>query len=110
MSDRLGLGAREFEILATLVSRPRHGYGIMAELRETGTGDRILGPGTLYRVLKGLVERGLITAALVEESSDGPPRRYYRLTALGQRAVSTEGRRLAEILRRVEPLIRAEIV
>ena len=109
MSDRGRLAAREFEILATLVGGPRHGYGIMTELRETDSGATILGPGTLYRLLKSLAERGLIVATMGEPESDGPPRRYYRLTALGERAVAAEGRRLAALLRRVEPLIRAEL-
>lgn len=102
------LNSRDFEILVTLVSGPKHGYGIMAELRDAGGigAARVLGPGTLYRVLKDLSRRGLIVAAMVkDETAEGPPRRYYRLTATGQRVVGREARRLESLLRRARPLL-----
>lgn len=106
MSDRRSLGAREFEILVVLVAGPRHGYAIMQELREHGGGDNVLGPGTLYRVLKDLVKRGLITVVTSRpEETDGPPRRVYRLTAQGQRITTGEARRLAGLLERARPLL-----
>ncbi|MEZ4457077.1 MAG: hypothetical protein R2882_11095 [Gemmatimonadales bacterium] len=40
-----------------------------------------------------------------EDDPGGPPRRYYRLTALGQRAVAAEARRLAGLLERARPLL-----
>jgi DNA-binding PadR family transcriptional regulator len=101
------LGGREFEILVTLVAGPKHGYAIMRELRESGTGGRILGPGTLYRVLKDLVNKGWIEIApAAGADSEGPPRRYYRLTAVGRRMVSLEARRLAALIERAGPLLR----
>jgi DNA-binding PadR family transcriptional regulator len=106
MTDRPPLGAREFEILVTLVAGPKHGYAIMRELREQGTGGRVLGPGTLYRLLKELVQRGWITAVTAASGgSEGPPRRVYRLTALGQRMVSAEAERLAALVERARPLL-----
>ena len=99
------LGAREFEILVTLVAGPKHGYAIMQELREQGTGGRVLGPGTLYRLLKELVTRGWITAVATAGESAGPPRRVYRLTALGERMVSAEARRLTALVKRARPLL-----
>ncbi len=108
MTEHRGLGAREFEIMATLAAGPKHGYGIMTELRTTGMGNRVLGPGTLYRVLKALVERGLIVDAMIEESAEGPPRRYYRLTASGRRVVAAEVERLRSLLQRIEPLLEGE--
>ncbi len=106
MTDRPPLGAREFEILVTLVAGPKHGYAIMQELREQGTGGRVLGPGTLYRLLKELVTQGWITAvATPSGKSEGPPRRVYRLTALGERMVTAEARRLASLVERARPLL-----
>jgi DNA-binding PadR family transcriptional regulator len=106
VSDRRSLGMREFEILVTLVAGPKHGYGIMGELRETGGGGRILGPGTLYRVLKDLESRGWIAVATRRnDESGGPPRRYYRLTSHGHRIVSAEVERLANLVDRARPLL-----
>ena len=55
-----------------------------------------LGPGTLYGCLKRM-----LAAGLVEESDERPDpaldderRRYYRMTALGQRVVRAEAQRL----------------
>ena len=54
------------------------------------------GPGTLYGCLKRM-----LAAGLVEESDERPDaaldderRRYYRMTALGQRVVRAEAQRL----------------
>ncbi len=106
MTDGSPLGAREFEILVTLVAGPKHGYAIMQELRDQGTGGRILGPGTLYRLLKALVKRGWIAEMNgASGESEGPPRRVYRLTGLGERVVSIEARRLATLVRRAGPLL-----
>lgn len=105
------LNSRDFEVLVTLVAGPKHGYAIMAELREVGGAGaaRVLGPGTLYRVLKDLSARGLITTAMVKgDEPEGPPRRYYRLTAAGARVAGREARRLAELVRRARSLLGPE--
>jgi len=81
-----------------LADGERHGYGIMQDVaRQTG-GALQLGPGTLYGCLKRM-----LSARLVEESDERPDpaldderRRYYRITALGGRAVRAEARRLAD--------------
>ena len=86
-----------FHILLALTDGERHGYGVMQDVsRQTG-GALQLGPGTLYGCLKRM-----LAAGLVEESDERPDpaldderRRYYRITALGDRAVRAEARRLA---------------
>ena len=88
-----------FHGLLALADGERHGYAIMQEVAES-TGGRIkMGPGTLYGTIKRLLE-----ARMIEESDERPDpdmdderRRYYRLTALGQRAVRAEALRYAEI-------------
>ena len=88
-----------FHVLLALADGERHGYAIMQEVAES-TGGRIkMGPGTLYGTIKRLME-----ARMIEESDKRPDpdmdderRRYYRLTALGQRAVRAEALRYAEI-------------
>ncbi len=88
-----------FHVLLALADGERHGYAIMQEVAES-TGGRIkMGPGTLYGTIKRLLAAGML-----EESDDRPDpdldderRRYYRLTALGQRAVRAEALRYAEI-------------
>jgi len=64
-----------------------------------------LGPGTLYGSLQRLSEAGLI------EASEAPPdvggalaerRRYYALTALGERALRADAVRLARAVQLVQ--------
>lgn len=105
------LNSRDFEVLVTLVDGPKHGYAIMRDLREVGGAGaaRVLGPGTLYRVLKDLSARGLITVAMVKrDDAEGPPRRYHRLTAAGERVTTAEARRLEALVRRARPLFGPE--
>lgn len=57
-----------------------HGYAIVKELQAFG--GLISGGSTVYPVLKRLEADGLLAARWVE-SSEGPPRRYYSVSASG---------------------------
>ena len=88
-----------FHVLLALADGERHGYAIMQELAASTAGRIKMGPGTLYGTIKRLLE-----ARMIEESDERPDpgldderRRYYRLTALGQRAVRAEALRYAEM-------------
>ncbi|WP_127553047.1 PadR family transcriptional regulator [Actinoplanes sp. OR16] len=87
-----------FLILAALAAQPRHGYGIVQAAGELSAGEVKLRPGTLYGALDRLAEQGLIELDH-EEAVDGRLRRYYRLTADGTTALSTE---IARLQRRTE--------
>ena len=90
-----------FHILLALTGGERHGYAIMQEVEALTQGQMRLGPGTLYRSIKQMLEAGLI-----EESDERPDaslnderRRYYRLTSFGQRAAEAEAQRLERLVR-----------
>ena len=90
-----------FHVLLALAEGERHGYAIMQSVQEATRGRISMGPGTLYGTLKRLLESGLI-----EESDERPHqdldderRRYYRLSALGQRVLGAESRRYADLVR-----------
>src|SRR5438874_2558488 len=98
--DLLPLTAPVFHILVALADEERHGYGIMQDVAQQTDGALQLGPGTLYGCLKRM-----LAAKFVEESDERPDpaldderRRYYRMTALGKRAVHAETQRLAGAL------------
>jgi DNA-binding PadR family transcriptional regulator len=83
-----------FHVLLALADSERHGYAIMQEVAES-TGGRIkMGPGTLYGTIKRLLEE---SDERPDPELDDERRRYYRLTALGQRAVRAEALRYAEM-------------
>jgi DNA-binding PadR family transcriptional regulator len=97
--DLLPLTPAVFHVLLALTDGERHGYAIMQEVAESTGGRVSMGPGTLYGTIKRL-----LGARMIEESDERPDpeldderRRYYRLTAVGQRAVKAEALRYAEI-------------
>jgi DNA-binding PadR family transcriptional regulator len=95
-----------FAILLALAEGPRHGYGLMQVLQDDPTEAWLLGPATLYRTLKEMQDQGLITSADgADEESGGPPRRYYRLTALGRRAGAGEAARMTALAGRWEQAV-----
>jgi PadR family transcriptional regulator, regulatory protein PadR len=65
---------------------PMYGYQIAKRLEETGEGVLSGKQSALYPVLRSLESSGLLES-LVEPSVSGPPRRYYRITALGRRVL-----------------------
>ncbi len=90
-----------FHVLLALADAEHHGYAIMQAVLESTDGRVSMGPGTLYGTIKRLLE-----ANLIEESDSRPDphldderRRYYRLTALGQRVAAAEAQRHATLVR-----------
>ena len=95
-----------FLILTALAAGSQHGYGIIADVSEI-SGSRVrLRAGTLYTALDRLKADGLITVDR-EEIVDNRLRRYYRLTADGEKRLAGEAARLqanaAAALRRLKP-------
>ncbi len=90
-----------FHILLALAGGERHGYGIMQEVATSTQGQMRLGPGTLYRSIKQLLEAGLIAESeeRADPALDDERRRYYRLTSFGQRVAQAEAARLARLVR-----------
>lgn len=79
-------GLLEVCILNALVAEERYGYDLVKTLVAIpGLG---MTEGTLYPLLSRLRMQGLITARL-EESSEGPARKYYSLTKEGRKLVTT---------------------
>jgi DNA-binding PadR family transcriptional regulator len=96
----LPLSSAIFHILLALVEGERHGYAIMQETARLSDGKVNLGPGTLYRSIRRLLDDGLI-----EESDERPVpeldderRHYYRLTPFGLRVARAEAQRLAALV------------
>jgi len=89
-----------FHVLLALAGDDLHGYAILKEVeRRTGAKVR-LSTGTLYGIIKRLLNDGLISELRAKpgEASDDERRRYYRLTAAGRELASAEARRMDEIL------------
>ena len=71
--------------LRALAGRECYGYELVKTLVDVpGLG---LSEGTLYPLLSRLRVQGLVTTRL-EESTEGPARKYYTLTAEGRRGLT----------------------
>jgi DNA-binding PadR family transcriptional regulator len=96
------LTPQAFHILIALADRDQHGYGIMQDVAARTGGKLRLSAGTLYGLVKRLLEDGLIVelreSQRPEKSQDDERRRYYRLTPLGRKAAKAEVNRMAELL------------
>ena len=78
-------GLLELCILNALAEKERYGYELVKTLVEIpGMG---VTEGTLYPLLSRLRMQGLIGARL-EESPEGPARKYYALTADGRKTMA----------------------
>ncbi|NWG34495.1 MAG: helix-turn-helix transcriptional regulator [Chloroflexi bacterium] len=89
-----------FHILLALSSGERHGYGIMKQI-ETDTQGRVnMGNGTLYGSLKRMLDAGLVEESdkRIDPAMDDERRIYYRLTAIGVRALEAELERYKRII------------
>ena len=98
-ADFLPLTHSVFHILLSLADAPRHGYGVIVDVRERTDGKTRLGTGTLYTAIQRLLEQGLVTEA-EEGSAGGSDRRTttYTLTGLGREVVAAEAARLRELV------------
>mgnify|MGYP001048679749 CR=1 FL=1 len=79
--SRRAVRFREPTLLLLLHHSPAHGYTLLDQLGEFGLGE--LNPSVVYRALRGMEEKGWVTSTWEEEQTQGPPRRVYSLTALG---------------------------
>jgi len=93
----LPLNPRAFYILLSLAEEDRHGYAIGKAVETITDGAVRLTPGTLYPLIRQLLDDGWILE-LGEDAHD-PRRRRYRLSALGKRVAQAEARRLDALVR-----------
>ncbi len=84
MSEALK-GHLDLLLLAALRGRPAHGYAIIEEIKSRSGGSFDFPEGTVYPALHRLERQGLIESRW--DRATGRPRRVYRLTRRGQRAL-----------------------
>lgn len=79
-------GSMAMLVLKLLEDGDKYGYQMIEELRRRSDDTFHLKAGTLYPLLHGLEEKGLVTA-YEGEAAAGKSRRYYRLTKQGRGAL-----------------------
>lgn len=87
-------------ILLALSIRERHGYGIMKQVEQDTRGKVNMGPGTLYGSLNRMLAAGLVSKSDKKRDPelDEERRVYYKITALGQKALAAELERYREVV------------
>jgi PadR family transcriptional regulator PadR len=73
-------------ILALLSNAPHYGLQLVKELDSVG--ELLSSQGTVYPLLNRLQEAGLVTSSWVLADTERP-RRYYSITAAGERELET---------------------
>jgi DNA-binding PadR family transcriptional regulator len=85
----------EFQTLLVLMDGELHGYGIAKEIegRETGLGK--IFPTNLYRRLRDMAEKGLISEA---EEADAAQRRLFSISGFGKAVARAEAERMEALV------------
>jgi PadR family transcriptional regulator, regulatory protein PadR len=79
-------GVLDLCLLAVMQEGPAYGYEMTKRLRARGLA--IVGEGSIYPLL-GRLERDGLVDTYRAASNGGPPRKYYRASGAGQRAIAT---------------------
>jgi DNA-binding PadR family transcriptional regulator len=87
-------------ILLALSTQERHGYGIMKQVESDSQGKVKMGPGTLYGSLGRMMDAGVIRESdkRVDPKMDDERRVYYKITAVGRKALAAELQRYREVV------------
>ena len=88
-------GSAELLVLSLLENQPRHGYEIGKLIAARSGGTLHFHVASLYPLLYRLEKRGWIQGRWVEKANQRR-RRYYRLTAEGQRVLELQRRKWQE--------------
>ena len=90
----------EFHILLVLAAGEKHGYAIMKTINKHTDISYFLGPATLYRTIRRLLERSLIDEVgdRTDQENDDERRRYYRLSGVGHKVMVSETERLSKLV------------
>ena len=82
---QLRKGLLELAVLNSIAPAPLYGYEIVRRLSDVD--NLMITEGTVYPILSRLKNSGLMET-YIEESQEGPARKYYRLTTRGRDELS----------------------
>ena len=80
MNSQFKKGVLELIVLLSVNKRDMYGYELILEVSKVVD----VNEGTIYPLLKRLTNEKYFDTYLVE-STEGPPRKYYKITALGKK-------------------------
>jgi len=80
MNIQFKKGVLELCVLSLLIKQNRYGYDLVNEISKSIE----ISEGTIYPLLRRLKNVGYVTTYL-QESQEGAPRKYYKLTSSGEK-------------------------
>jgi len=92
-------------LLLFLQQGKAHGYTLLERLQQFGLESR--NPSAVYRVLRDMEAWGYVISSWNETQTQGPPRRVYRLTPVGQDILAQHVRDLKETQEIIDRFITA---
>ena len=100
IDELLPLSPSTFLVLLSLRTGPLHGYGIKKDVNTRSQGQIDLDPAALYRLIARLESIGALRVAGAPTNAPDDDRRrvFYRLTAMGERMLTAEARRLGALV------------
>jgi len=104
MNPQFKKGVLELCVLNMVGRKDYYGYELVEEISKILE----ISEGTLYPILRRLTEEKYFETYL-RESSEGPPRKYYRITKLGQDFQRVQFRQWTEFNQQIEKLIGKDI-
>jgi PadR family transcriptional regulator PadR len=78
MNVQFKKGVLELCVLVLTSKKDRYGYELVEEISKKF----LISEGTIYPLVRRLTKEGLFSTYLME-SSEGPPRKYYKITDEG---------------------------
>ena len=88
----------EFHILLSLSDDARHGYAILQDVAQRTDGQIKLRTGTLYTVIKRMLDGGWLEESDGDAGNEDQRRRYYQLTPLGREVLRGEAKRMQSLV------------
>lgn len=79
MNTQFKKGVLEICVLSKVYTKDMYGYEIVQSISN----DIEVNEGTVYPILRRLTKEGYFSTYL-QESNEGPPRKYYKITELGK--------------------------
>ena len=95
----------ESALLLLLHREPAHGYTLLEQLGEFGLEG--VDPSAIYRALRGMEAREWVSSTWDEDQSQGPARRVYHITGLGDEVLAAWIQDLQETWEMIGRLLKA---
>jgi len=93
-------------LLILIKQKARHGYALSAALDSMGINP--IHPSVVYRILKQMEVLDWIQADWDTDSGQGPPRKIFSLTEIGEKALRTWQEELVKAQDNIERLLMLE--